>query len=350
MYDTLTEPAVIIVIFAGLLLVAGLAYWIYSAFYRKRLDRALKEDAPAAAPAPEPRRAGKLILWIGVAVCVVGLLLRAASLQARLENLELSMRSDMNNLSNRIDDNYQKLIEELRMENSLFLRSDYATVGTDFARQTILVRFTAVPKAAKEDAEVSLRFSGRSFPLLRQADGSYSAEFELGFSELPRGDAALLCLTEDGVERNEEIEFWPEDWREAFPQVDVNHGGGSTMLTEGALHLDLTVFAYLFSPRSDIRALTLQALDSSGELLQEKDLMPELNRDDPMMEAYDVCTDFSGDYPIWQEVRFVLRCENNAGLTREIVFARLSSDGALLDEWTERFFSPDGALLWEAWG
>lgn len=346
MEDTLSAP-VIITIFAGVLIVAGLAYWSYSAFYRKRLERALKEDAPAATPAPEPRLAGKLILWLAVAVCVVGLLLRAASLQSRLENLELSMRGDMSNLSSRIDANYQELIEELRKENSLFLRSDYETVGTDFARQTVLVRFTAVPKAAKEGAEVSLRFGGRSFPLSRQADGSYSAEIELGFSELPPEDAALLCLTEDGVERNEEIELRLESWREAFPQLDVNFDGGSFLEPEGAVHLDMTVFAYLFTPKSDIRELTLRALDSSGELLQEKDLMPELNQDDFTVEAYDVWTDFSGDYPIRQEVRFLLRCENNAGLAREILFASLSVDGALHDEWTERFLSPDGALLWE---
>ena len=350
MEDTLSAPG-IITIFAGVLIVAGLAYWIYSAIYRKRLERALKEDAPAATPAPEPRLAGKLILWLAVAVCAVGLLLRAASLQSRLENLELSMRNDMSNLStnlsNQIYSNYQELIEELRKENSLFLLSDYATVGTDFARQTVLVRFTAVPKAAKEGAEVSLRFGGRSFPLSRQADGSYSAEIELGFSELPQEDSALLCLTEDGVERNEEVEFWPQDWREDFPQVEVNHGGGAITGTDGPQHLDLTVFVYLFNNKSEIRELTLRALDSSGELLREKDLMPELNQDDFTVEAYDVCTDFSGDYSVGQEVRFLLRCENNAGLAREILFASLSPDGSLLEEGTERFFSPDGALLWE---
>ncbi len=349
MEEVLTAPAVMIVIFAGVLLLAGLAYWIYSAVYQKRLDRALKEDAPAGAPAPEPRRAGKLILWLAVAVLVAGLLYRAAVLQSRLENLELSMRNDMENLASRIDDNYQELIEQLRLENSLFLRSDYEILETDLARQTIRVAFTAVPKEAAEDAAVSLRCSGRTIPLTRQADGSFSAEFELGFSELPENDTALLCLTENGVERNEQIELWLGSWRDAFPQVDVVHSGE---ITEGSerLYLDLTVDTFLFSPKSQLRSLTLLAQDDSGELLGEKDLMPELTEDDPTVGAYEACTDFSGDYPKGQEVRFLVRYEDVGGLSCEILFARLDPEGWLADEWTERFLDADGALIWERVG
>lgn len=354
-------PFFVILIFTALLAVAALAFFLYGRFYRRRLDRALREDAPVSAPAPEPRRAGTLILWLAAAACVTVLLVRAGALQNRLENLEYSLQReqaqlqnlensikiDMNKLTEKVDSNNQALIEQLRQQNSLFLRTDCELVNTDLDEKTVFVYVSAVPKTVSADTEVSLRLPEFSIPLARQEDGSYCEILGLSLDNLPGGPVEL-CLTENGVEQKEAFELNLWNQLNFFPVDYVSCSGDIS--DSDRIQLDLFVDAGLRGSASRLRSLSLQVRDGSGEVLQEKDLMSELARTDSFSDNYSIQTEFNGTFPFGKEITLLLRMEDEDGRTYERVFAYLGPSGSLFQNSVERIFDPDGTLIWEAAG
>ena len=216
----MTDGARVLVIFLILLGVAVLAFWLYDVWYRKRINRALEEDRPAG-PTPEPRRAGKLILGMAAAACVLGFLIWANHLQTRIAELENSIRNDMWSLSQRVDSNYQNLIAELRAESALFSAFDYEVSGTDTERRMLSVKVTAMPKEAAEDAAVFLRFGDQALELKKGPNGVWSGEAEIPFREALQTERGSLSILEEGRERNQQVDFALPGWRWAhFPKVD----------------------------------------------------------------------------------------------------------------------------------
>lgn len=343
-------PVAVILLFLVLVITALAVFLIYSAIYRRRVNRALWQETPVG-PTPEPRNAGKIILIALAAACVLGFLLWVGALQSRLTELETALRSDISYLSNDLEENYQKLITEMRAENSLFATYDYELVETDVPGHRLTVRFSAEPKASSEATEISLRVGAELFPLTRNAAGVYTGTVYLD----PFGDLspeAVLRLSDDGYVRSEPVEISLEEWRvEYFPVVFANMEVASfeTVNERGKFfdRANMTASVYLghlYSAQgvTDPRSLSL-IVRRGDTVLREESLTSRLNQGEVWFEI-----DCSGDYEHERSkvTDFLVRFEDRHGYIHELTFLSVSDEGSLTEgPWPVLVYDADGTLL-----
>jgi hypothetical protein len=342
----MSDGARVLVVFLILLGVAGLAFWLYDAWYRKRINRALEEDRPAG-PVPEPRRAGKVILILAAAACVLGFLIWANRLQTRIAELENSIRNDMWSLSQRVDSNYQNLIDELRAENAVFSAFDYEISGTDAERRMLSVKVTAMPKEAAEDAAVFLRFGDRALALKKGPNGGWSGQAELPFREALQTESASLSIVEEGRERNQEVDFALPGWKWAhFPKVVGTADYVSLdAATPGRLGLTADV-GFTVTPVEWIRTFSA-VVQLDGKDVLEQDLQGSLQKKNGDYAEDSVRLEGQFDAREDSVMTLLLRFTDDLGFLHEYTLVTYP-DGIRGDprgEQSESVYDTDGTLL-----
>ena len=149
------SPIAVILLFLVLVIIALAVFLIYSAIYRRRVNRALREDAPVG-PTPEPRNAGKIILIAVVAACVLWFLIWTVNQQRRLAKLEEDISSQMSEISELLDERFDQQEEALRRQNSPFADIRVECTAIYPESRTMDLTFTVVPKAVSEDTVVRM--------------------------------------------------------------------------------------------------------------------------------------------------------------------------------------------------
>ena len=268
------DEAQVLGIFILLLGVSGLAYWIYNAWYKARINKALEEGRPVA-PTPE---LGKVILFLAAVACVLGFAVWANHLQTRITQLENAIHSDASNLSYRIDEHYMSLMDELRAENAVFEVFDYEISGTDTDRRTLSVKVSALPKEAAPDAAVYLRFGDQALALEKSAGGIWTGEAVLAFRDALRTESAYLSIVEEGRERNQQVDFSLAGWQWAhFPKVIATPDYlYRDLKTEGKVGLTADI-SFTVTPSEWIRAFSA-VVQIDGEDVLEQDLLGSLQK------------------------------------------------------------------------
>ena len=342
----MTNGARVLLIFLILLGVAGLAFWFYDAWYRKRINRALEEDRPAG-PVPEPRRVGKVILFLAAAACVLGFLIWANRLQTRIAELENSIRNDMWSLSQRVDNNYQNLIEELRAENAVFSRYEYEISKVDSDKRTVCVRVNAVPKQVSAEAAVYLRYGEEVLRLERGESGIWSGEAVIPARDALNLTDALLSVVEGGREQFQEVEFDLAGWKWAhFPKVDGTADYVSLdATTPGRLGLTADV-GFIATPVEWIREFSaVVQLDGKDVLTQ--DLQGSLQKKNGDYAEDSVRLEGQFDAREDSVMTLLLRFTDDLGFLHEYTLVTYP-DGIRGDprgEQSEAVYDTDGTLL-----
>ena len=340
------QGAQILLIFFALMGVSILAFWIYNAWYRARINRALEEDRPAG-PTPEPRRAGKVLLFLMVAACVLGFLIWANGLQNRIAELENSIRSDMSTISNRIDQNYQSLITELRAENAVFAKFEYEVAEIDQAKRTVLVRVTAVPKEAADGAAVSLRYGERELELQRGANGSWSGETRIAFGESLKLTDAVLSVSEAGGERSQKVDFYLQSWLwPYYPKVSAGTDYLERNWSNGSVELKADVSMTVGAPER-MRSLSA-VVRVDGEIVLEKDLSASISElADSVPEQNLAHLEGRFDLPESSEMTLLLRFTDQLGFLHEYSLCsfRGGNDTEPYNEMQETVYDTDGTVL-----
>ncbi len=339
--DGLTTGGVIAYVL--LLGIATLAVVLYNLFYRKHINRALKED-DAPGPVPEPRGTGKVVLFLLLLVCFG---LWEAHKMEKLNELDsqlAAVQSYCATLESRIGE-MQKLKEQEAQAERAFLSFDWETHDVDFLARTATVDFRAVPKEASEEAEVALSLREKAYQLVRGEDGVYRASVTVNPFEFMTNDeeSAFLTLTVDGKSQNEMVEFYP-GFEQSFPKVDV-------WLNEGVTHEEkagkviLDAAPYVQNPdASEIRSLRL-LVKQKGSVLDEMDLTQAIGR-----ESADAT--LHGEYPDTEDIEIVLRWEDSYGLIHEAVRWVFHADDTVIEEFygEEAIYDANGTFLADIWG
>ncbi len=339
------DGASVLFIFLLLLVVSGLAFWLYDAWYRSRINRALQEDRPVG-PTPEPRRAGKVILFLVAAACVLGFLLWANSLQNRIAELENSIREDMFYLSSRVDQNYQSLIDELRAESAVFAEYEYEVTEVDPAARIVRVRVAAAPKEASADASVLLRYADRELELQRGANGIWTGEARIALGDSLKLGNAALSVVEDGREQTQKVDFYLQSalWS-YFPKVTAIADYVERNWKDGRLELKADLGLTVGDPEQLTSLAAIVRVD--GETVLERDI-------------YDMVRGTSGDFssdpiritglfdlPEDREMTLLLRFTDKLGFLHECAVCSFwgGDDMPLNGLWEESVYDADGTLL-----
>lgn len=333
-----------LLVFLALLAVAGLAFLIYSLFYRRRIDRALSENR-SAGPTPEPRIVGRLILGLGAAACVLGFLIWANRLQNRLTELEQNLSGNIYNVASRIEANNQFFLDQLQQANSPFESFEYEITQMDLPNSSMTVTFRATPKQASVDATVTLRRGDELVELTRSGNGVYSASVSLNPFRQPGDETAILSLIQDGVEQNESVTLSLDDWKyqDALPQVYVD-APCTVEWSPGKSNLDATLFFTVYNP-SRLRSLSL-SVEQNGALLRREDLYDSYLRgnNEPSVEFDCPWTE---SYPAEAEITLHLGYEDVNGLHYELLLLRLTPNKDLDNTMRMRILNDAGELLTE---
>ena len=339
--------AQILMIFLAMMGVSIVAFCIYSAWYRARISKALEEDQPVG-PTPEPRRAGKLILLLGFAACVLGFLIWANGLQNRIAELEASIRSDMSTISNRIDQNYQSLITELRAENAVFAKFEYEVAEIDQAKRTVLVRVTAVPKEAAEGAAVSLRYGERELELQRGANGNWSGETRVTFGESLKLTDAVLSVLEEGRERSQKVDFYLQSWLwPHYPRVWASPDYLERNWKDGSVELKADVSITVVEAPDQMKSLSA-VVRVDGKDVLEKDLSESISKlEDSVPEQNLAHLEGRFDLPESSEMTLLLRFTDQLGFLHEYSLCsfRGGNDTDTYNEMQETVYDTDGTVL-----
>lgn len=234
-------PVAVILLFLVLVIIALAVFLIYSAIYRRRVNRALRQETPVG-PTPEPRNAGKIILIALVAACVLWFLIWTVNQQKRLAKLEEDLSAQMSEISELLD----QQAEALRQQNSVFADMQVHCTAIDPENRTMVLTFTVVTKAVSDDTRVRMAFgipydnpvslsdfgeiieleqwydrefrSSVTFPLFEnyydEADGCYSQSSE---------DAGVIFeLSQNGVRQTDTLRFKKTLWQEQMPRVNYS--------------------------------------------------------------------------------------------------------------------------------
>ena len=335
----------VLFIFLLLLVVSGLVFWIYDAWYKARINKALQEDRPAG-PTPEPRRVGKVILFLLAAACVLGFLLWANSLQTRIAELERSIRSDMYSLSNRIDQNYQSLIDELRAESAMFAAYEYEITEVDPTGRTVCVRVTAAPKESSADAAVLLRFGDRELELQRGANGIWTGEAQIALGESLKLTEAALSVVEDGKERTQKVDFYLQGalWS-YFPKMVPNADYVERSWKDGKLDLKAEL-SFTIGQTEQMTSLAA-VVRAEGETLLEQDLYGMIRGASGDFFSEPVTVEGQFDLPADREMTLLLRFTDKLGFLHESAVCTFwaSEEEPLIGLWEESVYDTDGTLL-----
>lgn len=319
-------------LFILMLGIAALAVWLYNRYYRRQINRALEEDAPIG-PTPEPRHAGKVVLFLLIAFCLV---LWEFHKNDKLNELNQTLISRTQMLSEQIEGLKWELDNQIQEANSNFLAFDYEMTDPDVPTRTVNVTFTAVPKQASTDATVTLRYGGESLPLSRDKTGIYTASVKMNLFQLPDTDSATLCLTENGREQNEAVELWLDPVSTGlFPCIKGNLDVETLDLHENSFTLRASL-ASVWCTDSAPKQLRL-LVKQNDKVVDEQDLT---NWDDGITSS---CT-LDGEYPLG--TTFWLRWEDSFGLIHEAGQFGIDENGdeiAFSD--VEQIYDADGTFL-----
>lgn len=345
----LFSPIAVILLFLVLMIIALAVYLIYSAIYRRRVNRALREDAPVG-PTPEPRKVGTLIMGLMIAACVLGFLVWANHLQNRLAELEANLTNNINSMASRIEANNQEFLDELKKANSIFTEFDYEITQSDLSGRSATVSFRAMPREASTDARVVLRLHEEAIELERGASGVYTAILTRDPFQLPADQTAILSLIQDGTEQNQTVDIGLADrWRyENLPhvnaQVEYNAWTDeSTRSIEGRVTIDVENL-------SRLRSLVFFVYQGET-LVKEEDLyaayLTDCQGDFVWLE-----TSYNGDLPAGEELSFRLRYTDVNGLRCETLIFRDTPDEDFhyhVEDSSQhvKIYSADGELLTE---
>ena len=330
--------------FLILLGIGALAVVLYGLFYRKHINRALKDDE-VLAPVPEPRGTWKVVLFLLLLVCFG--LWEAHKMEKfhELNDRLASVQNDCSTLVRKINDVQWQLEEQKEEQERVFLSFDWETRDVDFRARTATVDFRAVPKEASEEAEVSLSLREKRYRLLRGEDGVYRASATVNPFEFMTNDeeSAFLALTMDGKSQNEMV-FFNAGFEQSFPKVDVS-------LFENFMHeekagkviLDAAP-EILSSDAGELRSLHL-LVKQKGSVLDEVDLTQFIGK-----ESADAPLHW--EYPDTDDLEVYLRWEDNYGLTHETLRWVCHVEDAVIAECCgeEAIYDADGTLLGEIWG
>ena len=335
------DEAQVLGIFILLLGVSGLAYWIYNAWYKARINKALEEGRPVA-PTPE---LGKVILFLAAVACVLGFAVWANHLQTRITQLENAIHSDASNLSYRIDEHYMSLMDELRAENAVFEVFDYEISGTDTDRRTLSVKVSALPKEAAPDAAVYLRFGDQALALEKSAGGIWTGEAVLAFRDALQTESACLSIVEEGRERNQQVDFSLAGWQWAhFPKVIATPDYlYRDLKTEGKVGLTADI-SFTVTPSEWIRSFSA-VVQIDGKDVLEQDLRGTLQK----TEEEDSSVRLEGQFDLSEDsvMTILLRFTDDMGFLHEyaVVSFRGGLEGDPYDEQLEYVYDTDGTLL-----
>lgn len=338
--------AQILIIFLALMGVSLVAFWIYNAWYRVRINKALEEEKPVG-PTPEPRRAGKVILLLGFAACVLGFLIWANGLQNRIAELENAIRSDMSTISNRIDQNYQFLITELRAENAVFAKYEYEVAEVDRTGRTVLVRVTAVPKEAADSAAVSLRYGERELKLQRGANGSWSGETRIAFGESMKLTDAVLSVSEEGRERSQKVDFYLQSWLwPYYPKVEAGMDYLERNWNNGSVELKADISMTVGAP--DRMKSLFAVIRVDGENVLEKDLSGSISKLADSVTLQNLAhLEGRFDLPEDSEMTLLLRFTDQLGFLHEYSLCSFRGGNGTdtYNEMQETVYDTDGTVL-----
>lgn len=339
------ECSRVLAVFLVLLGVAGLAFWLYDAYYKARINKALTEGRPVG-PIPEPRLAGRLIIGLAAAACVLGFLLWANRLQTRIEELESSIRSDMFSLSDRIDRNYYTLIEELRAENAVFAKYEYEITELDPVDRTVTAHVSAVPKEASAKAAVYLQYGDQVLPLERGANGIWAGDAVVGLRDSLKLEKGTLSVVEDGRERFQEVEFFLASWKWShFPKLDATPEYlNRDFKTAGKVTLTADI-SFTIGMTERVRSFSA-VVRIDGKTVLEKDLyeMVRGKEDDYSFDSVRL----EGQFDLKENsvMTILIRFTDDLGFLHEYTLVSfLGSDGEPYNEQTESVYDTDGTLL-----
>ena len=175
-----------ILLFLVLVIIALIVFLIYSAIYRARVNRALREDAPVG-PTPEPRNAGKIILIALVAACVLWFLIWTVNQQKRLAKLEEDLSAQMSEISEQMSafsDLLDQQAEALRQQNNPFADIWVECTAIYPESLTMELTFTAATKTVTEDTFVRMMPSGGSTVLHSPSQSDFSRDDPLDMERL----------------------------------------------------------------------------------------------------------------------------------------------------------------------
>lgn len=341
MLNMLLRALVILLVLLG---VGAAALCLYNRYYRNRANRILEgklngRDSDVA-PAPAPHTVWKviLVLVLFVAFCA----------------WEIDRSKDLSELRQLWEVTYSTVSQTYSTVNSInarlaemrqsFVSFDYKTERLDVANRTMVVRVTAVPKEDHPDTTVSLYYDDAAIPLIREANGVYTAVLSLDLFRLPKAEFATLCLTESGQTKAEEVYLHPDVWG-VFPRMKLDVSNAEIRQEKTSLKLRAEFYVAVSDPEQ-LRSLRL-LLKQDGRVIEELDLT-EASRSSVGTASLE------GEYPNDAAIYFVLQWEDSYGLRHESTQYLLDQNGTEITQpyGDEQFghdtvYAADGTLLGE---
>ena len=225
-------PVAVILLFLVLVIIALAVFLIYSAIYRHRINRALRQETPVG-PTPEPRNAGKIILIALVGACVLWFLIWTVNQQKRLAKLEENISAQMSEMSEMLDERFDQQEEAIRRLNSPFAEIRVDCIDVCPETRTMDLMFTVMTKGVSEDTAVRMHIGGSngySPSLSDDADvvemeqfceGGFSATLTYplfngntghGWSRFLEEETVSFELTQNGVKQTDTFTFKNSLW------------------------------------------------------------------------------------------------------------------------------------------
>ena len=219
---SIVAPIVII------LVLAALAAILYLFIYKKRVIRALVKGEGADSAGPEPSSVSRSALIIALIIVMAITLIRIADLNSSVRSLS----SVINNQSNQISQlqfQISQMQQALAAQDSMLTDYSFEFGSYDAASHSAKIIFTATPKEAADDTEMTLSAAGRTVKLEKdgaraQFTGVITADIFGQTTELPE-----ITIKTDGISRTENLEYYElsDLWLHYLPKIMVAGGGSA---------------------------------------------------------------------------------------------------------------------------
>ena len=329
---SIVAPIVII------LVLAALAAILYLFIYKKRVNRALVKGEGADSAGPEPSSVSRSALIIALIIVMAITLIRIADLNSSVKSLS-SVISNQSNQISQLQFQISQMQQAIAAQDSMLTDYSFEFGSYDAASHSAKIIFTATPKEAADDTEMTLSAAGCTVKLEKdgaraQFKGEITADIFGQTTELPE-----ITIKTDGISRTEKLEYYElgDLWLHYLPKIMVA-GGGSTEEDGSKIDVDWEIQLDFYS-KNDSTFFSKEGIVlkiQAGDSVKEEDISGKVTWNGSWGRFH---TDLKEKYKLeeGQTFRITVSAKDSLGYTHEVTILEVpaklggTEDYVLLD-------------------
>lgn len=183
-------PVIVIAVFAIL------AFIIYFAVYKRRINQTVVEDKPMKKPMTEPKNVAYILLIIAAVVVILSSM-RAILFYVPSNSSISDLQVDINNLEQRVDELEDELMIKESEEESLIESADSTVIDFNTKTHTAKVKISVILKTVEKDTQMAVSIGKKETELKKSGATTFEGTCEVDiFGDYC--DDTYIVITQNG--------------------------------------------------------------------------------------------------------------------------------------------------------